>query len=376
MTSKPTVLHVAAVEFTATRFLYPQLEHLRSCGYRPVVACAPETTAFDESLAAFEPRVLRFPRSIDVRAMVTGARDLRRLLDELSPDIVHFHSPAAAIPGRLGVALRRRAPRVVYTVHGFLHQWNDMGLQERAVEAAERVLSHRTDLMMFQSQEDFDAARRRHYGSRLRYLGNGVGDEWFVGPRPSREPHGPLRLAYVGRLSREKGVLELIEAMVQVPDATLVLIGAAIPSDRDGVGSEARSLATRLGLDDRVRFAGMLPGTEVRAALLEADVFVLPSWREGVPRSLIEAMATGLPAVATAIRGCRELVEPGHNGWIVPARRPDALAAALRQAAGSPPEVLAALGRAAFERADSRHRESLVFDRLVQGYTELGFPPA
>ena len=366
---------MAAVEFTATRFLRPQLEHLRLVGYRPVLACAPELGAFGESLAPFEPRAVRFPRHLDVRAMAAGARELHGLLDELRPDIVHFHSPAAALPGRLGLALRRNGPRVAYTVHGFLHQWDAMGLRDRAVERAEWALSHRTDLMLFQSQEDFDAARRRRYGSRLRYLGNGVGDEWFGGPRPTRRHGGHLRVAYVGRLSREKGVLDLLEAAAEVPDVELVLLGDALPSDRDGVASEARAMAGRLGLDDRVRFAGMLPGSEVRAALRDADVFVLPSWREGVPRSVIEAMAAGLPVIATAIRGCRELVEPGRQGWIVPPQRPDALASALRQAAAAPPEVLDALGRASFERADSRHRERLVFDRLVQGYAELGFPP-
>jgi glycosyltransferase involved in cell wall biosynthesis len=86
-------------------------------------------------------------------------------------------------------------------------------------------------------------------------------------------------------------------------------------------------------------------------------------------------MAAGLPVITTSIRGCRELVEPGRHGWIVPPRRPQALAAALREAASAPAQLLDALGRAAYARADSRHREHLVFDRLVQGYAELGFPP-
>jgi glycosyltransferase involved in cell wall biosynthesis len=105
------------------------------------------------------------------------------------------------------------------------------------------------------------------------------------------------------------------------------------------------------------------------------DVVVLPSWREGFPRSLLEASVMARPIVATAIRGCREAVEHGRSGLLVPPRAPAALRQALESLLGDPGRARE-LGRAARERAARRFDERAVFERLLRAYRELPLAPA
>jgi glycosyltransferase involved in cell wall biosynthesis len=264
-----------------------------------------------------------------------------------------------------------RRTRLIYTVHGFAHVWDSERSRDRLLERLERALAPRTDALLFQSQEDLQHTRELRYRSRLVYLGNGVEDEWFDIPAPG-VPGRPLRALYVGRLIREKGLLDLFGAVERAPQVSLTVCGAQLPTDRDGVESELRERAASAALAGRVRFTGFVGREQMRQQVADADVLVLPSYREGVPRSLIEGMAAGRPAVATDVRGCRELVIEGETGWLAPAGDVRALAAALTRAATASPEQYRRQSEAARALADSRYRESSVFERLVTTYEDLG----
>lgn len=366
------VLHVAAVEFTASRLLRPQLTYLAGLGYEVRLACAPEGADFSGDLHEFDPVAVAFPRSLDPVAMGKAALELRRIVQRIRPALVHFHSPAASIPGRTVLPIGRHTPRLVYTVHGFLHTWDAQSLRDRAIDRTERLLSRWTDALLFQSAEDHTRAQAAGYRGRLEYLGNGVPDELFEG-EVARGRSGPLRVVFVGRLTREKGVGELLEAARRLPDVQWTIVGDALPSDRDSVAGDVERASMSSG--GRIRWVGMVPPGCVRRHLAEADLLVLPSWREGVPRSVIEAMASGLPVVATAIRGCRELVEPGVNGWLVPPGDADALGDAIRQAYELPAGRLAGMGAMGRAKAWEFHRESEVFERMASVYRALGVAP-
>ncbi len=133
----------------------------------------------------------------------------------------------------------------------------------------------------------------------------------------------------VSRLVARKGYRELAAAMRDVPDAELWVAGERLDSDR---GDDMAAMLRAAGLGDRLRLLGYR--ADVAAVLAAADIFVLPSYFEGLPMSVIEAMLTGLPVVATAIRGPREQVVPDVTGLLVPARAVAPLAAALRRLAG------------------------------------------
>jgi glycosyltransferase involved in cell wall biosynthesis len=186
----------------------------------------------------------------------------------------------------------------------------------------------------------------------------------IVVPNPVEMPRwqaAPDRAAasvlYLGVLKEAKGVSDLLRAWVAVsaahPSARLVLAGS-------GAAAEARALAGELGVAERVELPGWTSGDAKAALLRAASVFVLPSHFEALPMALLEAMAAGLPVVATRVGGIPDVIDDGRDGVLVPPGDPDALARALDDLLGDP-----ARRRALGHEARRRARESLSADVVV-----------
>jgi len=140
------------------------------------------------------------------------------------------------------------------------------------------------------------------------------------------------KIVTVCRLTGWKGVDGLIQVLPELPEAGLVVVG-------DGpLRSQLESQARELGVSDRVRFVGTVPREQVAGYLRACDVFVLNSTYEGMPHVLLEAMAAGLPVIATQVGGSAEIVEAGRNGLLVPPRDALALKQALSRLLGEPAE--------------------------------------
>ena len=170
-----------------------------------------------------------------------------------------------------------------------------------------------------------------------------------------------------GSLVAREGYREPAAAMRDVPDAELWVAGERLESDR---GDDMAAMLRAAGLGDRLRLPGYR--ADVAAVLAAADIFVLPSYFEGLPMSVIEAMLTGLPVVATAIRGPREQVVPDVTGLLVPARSVAPLAAALRRLVPALRRLVgnaglrAAMGAAGRARALDLYDEAKVLARTVE----------
>ncbi len=177
-------------------------------------------------------------------------------------------------------------------------------------------------------------------------------DETFLSATPLPSPDG-RRFVNVGRLSEQKGQLVLVEAAAMLQeqghDFQLVIVG-----DGPLRGVIERRI-DQLGLGSRVRVTGFLSNHDVRQELLAARALVLPSFAEGLPVAIMEALALGRPVISTYIAGIPELVQPGVNGWLVSpgavAPLADAMAAVLR----ADPSQLEAMGRAGAARVAERH---------------------
>jgi len=204
----------------------------------------------------------------------------------------------------------------------------------------------------------------RHW-QRIHVVRCAVDEAWLGAARPVPEA-GPFLC--VARLGAQKGLAVLVDALNRLAargvDAELVLVG-------DG---ELRGLLeeriARLGLGARVRLAGWVGEAEVRECLARARCFVLPSFAEGLPVSIMEAFALERPVIATFVAGIPELVVPGENGWLVPAGDALALAEAMAEAAAAPIERLRAMGRAGAARVRERHglqREVARLEALLRG---------
>jgi glycosyltransferase involved in cell wall biosynthesis len=183
-------------------------------------------------------------------------------------------------------------------------------------------------------------------------------------PRPAtaRTPAGVVNVAYVGRIRPVKGVSVLIDAwpkVVQGNNARLVIAG-------DGAERAALAQSTRdNGVGDTVEFLGEV--SDVPGVLSRADIYVQPSFQEGLPNAVLEAMAMGLPIVATRVSGNEDVVADGDNGLLVPPGDPDALAAALRRLVADP-ALAAHMGRRSREIVESRFSLTAVMNQLRDAY--------
>jgi lipopolysaccharide/colanic/teichoic acid biosynthesis glycosyltransferase len=166
---------------------------------------------------------------------------------------------------------------------------------------------------------------------------------------------------------REKGYIEFAEMAKLVSagrsDVYFLVVGDALPSDRDGIVAEFRKCVEAAGLHDRFRFTGFTD--HVADYLRVMDTFVLPSYREGFPRSVLEAMSCELPVVATNIRGCREAVVNGETGFLVPPRNGTALAEAVSHLLQNP-DLALSMGSAGRARAVRLYGQRLVQRRFVK----------
>jgi len=238
-------------------------------------------------------------------------------------------------------------PHYSFTVHGpeefdkpqFLH----IGEKVRRAAFVAAVSSYgRSQLYRWVAHAHWDKVKVVHCGLEAAF---------HAGP-PVPVPAVP-RLVCVGRLCEQKGQLLLLEAAqklaAQGTTFELVLAG-------DGeMRAELETLIARHGLQGQVRITGWISSGQVREELLAARALVLPSFAEGLPVVIMEAMALRRPVLTTYVAGLPELVRPGENGWLFPAGAVQELAAAMADCFGQPDEVLQRMGDAAHQRVLERH---------------------
>jgi glycosyltransferase involved in cell wall biosynthesis len=339
-----------------------QLAHALRARGDDALFLSPTSGAFAERAVGY--RVLR----ADVRRLhrVAGAARLARLLRRERVDVLHTHTLAAAN------ALARMAGRLAgVPVVSHLHIENHFRPATRAVlRTADNASARLADALVAVSEDTRRAYAQQGYPDRIEVVHNGVELDGTAPKELRRElgiPRDAPLVGEIGRLCDVKGQRELIEALAQVPRAHAVLVGRDLEQD----GSYQRELeraAERVGVRDRVVFAGARD--DARSLLAELDVLALPSWTEGLPLVVLEAMAERRPVVATSVGGTPEVVVDGETGVLVPPRDPNALAAALRRLLDDP-ELRARMGDAGFERVRERFTADAMTERVLAIYDEV-----
>jgi glycosyltransferase involved in cell wall biosynthesis len=380
VTSPPVVLHVATTPISLVLLLGPQLQAFRDNGYTVVTASAPGPEVVQLLAWGFEHRALRHAtRSTAPLHDLRALRELHRLFRTLRPDIVHTHNPKPGVYGRLAAAAAR-VPAIVNTVHGLYAQPTDPWRRRAAVYALERVAAGCSHAELVQNTEDLETlARLGVPRERMTLLGNGVDLQRFRPDAVSPDDVERLRsslgfgprdvvVCSVGRLVWEKGYRELFAAaaLLHTEGSSIrwVVVGPPDLSKSDRVDEPSVRQAER----DGVLFLGFRDDMPLLYAA--SDLFVLASHREGFPRAAMEAAAMGLPVVATDVRGCRQVVDDGVTGRLVPVRDAPALAAAVRALAASP-GVRSDMSVAARTKARRQFDQARVIDTTLATYARL-----
>jgi glycosyltransferase involved in cell wall biosynthesis len=246
-------------------------------------------------------------------------------------------------------------PPFSFTVHGLDDFMRPTSLAEKVHRSAFVVAvssSGRSQLYLQCQYADWNKVHVVHCGLEKSF--------YAIAPVPL--PSVP-RLICVGRLSAEKGQLLLVAAL-----ARLAAIGREFELVFAGDGpmrANIEALVTKHDLGSRVRITGWISSAAVRDEILAARALVLPSFAEGLPVVLMEAMALRRPVVATYVAGIPELVRPGENGWLVAAGSVDDLVAALDDCLSQPLAQLERFGATAFERVTARHSIDIEAGKLV-----------
>ncbi len=360
------IVEIVNVDFSLRHFLLPLMRGIRARGHEAVGACAEGPLLAAARGEGFRIIALPMARSLSLWAQLRAFRALLALLRAERPDLVHAHMPISGFLARLA-ARAAGVPRVAYTCHGFLFNQHGPAWRRWASLAMEWVGARLTDVYMTVSAEEAEDARRLLGVRGAVAIGNGRDPERFhPDPVARARIRAELGLApdrvvviVVSRLVRHKGHPELIEAMRALPEAELWVVGERLPSDH---GERLDGYFAASGLGARLRLLGYRE--DVADLLASADIFALPSHFEGLPMSVIEAMLTALPVVATRVRGPREQVIEGETGLLVPPMQIEPLAAALRRLAADP-ALRARMGAAGRERARALYAESAVVARTL-----------
>lgn len=311
-------------------------------------------------------------RETDFRADRKAIRQLTQLMRTTRPDLVHTHTTTAGGLGRMA-ARRAEVPAVIHTFHGHVLSGYLSRPQTTALKVAERWLAKRTDVLVTVSNRVRDELLAMGIGRpeqwRVVPLGLELGD-LLTGPAPSEAARAKLGLpahvplvGIVGRLAAIKDHETFLAAATRMarwrPELHFVVAG-------DGALRADLERKARILLGGRVHFLGWV--TDLPLLYGALDVVVLTSRNEGTPVALIEAGAAGRPVVATDVGGVAEVVLDSETGFVVPAGRPEAVAAKVEQLLDSP-DLAVAFGLAGRDWVRSRFSA----ERLVEDLSELYF---
>jgi glycosyltransferase involved in cell wall biosynthesis len=321
---------------------------------------------------------IKIARSMNPISAIVAIFQLIRLFKIEQFDVVHVHTPVAALVGRVAAKITG-VPMVVYTAHGFYFHDQMPRWKQTIYIFLERVGGLFTNLLFTQSAEDAKTAiiKKIMPQELVLAIGNGVDSERFNSAQISDQgeirnslgiPPEAFVVGVIGRQVKEKGICEFLDAACEASKVSseifFLLIGERLSSDHSADVSHEISTAIDL-LGDRLIIAGHRE--DIPEMLQAMDVFCLPSWREGMPRTIIEAMMMAKPVIATNIRGSREEVLSGQTGILVSVKSPRELAQAILFFASNPDKCIA-YGNAGRERALSIYEEAhvvaLQIDRL------------
>jgi glycosyltransferase involved in cell wall biosynthesis len=382
------ICQVASTDISLRFLLLAQMKYLQAEGFKLWAVSSDGKWIPEIEQAGISVQTIPITRRIltpftDLRAMIRLVIFFRKERF----DIVHTHTLKASFLGQIAAFLAR-VPVRIYTIHGLDFENPGFSKQKRymfvGIEVFLALLVHRAFSV---NKEDTEKLlRKKVYSSqKLQYFPLGINLKRFNASRFSDDfikekrrefaiPEDAKVLGIVARLVREKGYIELFQGFKRVlerfPNSILLVVGGEEPAKTDRLDL---NVVKQYGIEPHVRFLG--ERTDVDELYSLFDVFVLPTYREGLGISILEASAMRRPVVATNIRGCREAVENGVTGILVPPYNCERLAHAIIELLENP-EKGKRMGEAGREKVQREFDEKTFKKFLVEEYKRLMMCPA
>jgi glycosyltransferase involved in cell wall biosynthesis len=345
---KTTVLLVSNLARTVYQHRRPLLSALRAAGFRVIVAAPPDAAAQSALLSAgaeYQP-LQHFQRNSkspwqQVRALL----ELRCVFHRCKPDLAMPIGVQAIVLSNLAGA--GGSVRSVSLLTGLGYAFLHRSSLAAATRLLLRIALQLADTVVFENPDDLRRMRDRRWvraGKTALVAGSGVDLDHFLPQPEAATPTNKTVFTFIGRLLYDKGLREFAEAAIQVkkqdPNTIFRIAGPPDPANPANIRETDWHDWLRSGA---LEYAGAVE--DVRPLIAASDWVVLPSYREGVPRALLEAMAMEKPLITTHAAGCRETVEEGKNGFLTPVGHAGALAAVFVRCLQITPETRRAMGR-------------------------------
>ncbi len=312
------ILYVTTIGGTMD-FFYSLVPELIKAGHTVDIACNTSLRAVNEHFTNLGCKVYQISctRSPISKKTFTAIKELKKIVSEGKYDLVHCHTPVASLCARLACRKLRKknGVKVVYTAHGF-HFYKGAPKKNWLIYyTMEKLCSKYTDAIVTINKEDYDLAQKKFKKSKIYYVpGVGINVDKFknaiVDKKSKRDelgiPESAILFLSVGELNENKNHSTVIKAIASIENPNIYYAIAG----RGDKEQELINLAREVGVASRVKVLGYR--RDVIELFKTADVFIHPSFREGLPVSIMEAMASGLPIVASKIRGNVDLVD--ENG--------------------------------------------------------------
>ncbi len=380
-TSKIKICHVANTDKAVKFLLLPQLRFLIENGYDVSVICSSGKFVSEIEKEGIKVKVIKMKRKISPFSDLVALVKIFLYFKKEKFGIVHVHNPKPSLLGQLAAKLAR-VPIIINTVHGLYFQQDSSKFKRSFYIFIEKIAALCSSLIFSQNKEDIETLIKEKVSDpkKIKYLGNGVDIGKFDCKRFSEEfiskkrkelniPEGFKVVGIVARLVEEKGYLTLFEAFASVvkefPKTVILAIGPKEPEKSDALDLQ---IVENYEVKNNVIFLGERNNLEELYPLM--DIFVLPSYREGMPRSILEAMAEERPIITSNIRGCKEEIEDGISGILFPVGDSEKLAGSIIDLLENPAKA-EEMGKNARIRAEKYFNENFIFGRIKEGYDLL-----
>lgn len=313
-------LYVTTVSGTLNAFLVTHIKMLADYGHTVDVACR-ITNPIDREIYEYGRNVyeINFSRSPMSTENYYAYKDLKSLIKKGKYDIVHTHTPVASAITRLACK-NIKGTKVFYTAHGFHFHKGAPHKNWVIYYPLEKWLAKYTDTLITINKEDYERAKKKFKPKRVEYMpGVGLDTDKFinliVNKKEKRQeigvPQDSFVILSVGELNKNKNHEVVIRAIAKLnnPKIHYMICG------RGSLEAYLEKLSKELGVEENLHLLGFRKDISEMCKI--SDLFVFPSFREGLPVSLMEAMAAGLPVVCSNIRGNSDLIENGKGGYLV-----------------------------------------------------------
>ena len=324
----PSVLYTASTFSHIVSFHLPYLRRFRELGWQVSVACGGEMRDIPYADAVYE---LPLSKSMTAPGNFRAARMLRAMMERERYDLVITHTSLASFFTRWAVRGMKRRPPIVNVMHGYLFDDRTTGPKKQLLPLAEKLTAPQTDLLLTMNAWDDRWAREHRAARRVEFIpGMGVEPDRYAASPEVRSAmrqklglkDGDMALIYPAEFSARKNQAMLLRAMEALPGHVKLLLPG-----RGALLEAVKAHAHDAGLARRVLFPGFV--TDIPGWLAASDIAVSSSRSEGLPFNIMEAMAAGLPVVASEVKGHTDLVAQGENGLLCPYDDAASFAAAI-----------------------------------------------